>query len=63
MASKLMDSVLENSINQGLKNNLKTAMEGAGVKVPSKTGYGNILRSYVTKWPVNTVNGINLVGG
>jgi hypothetical protein len=63
MASKLMDSVLENSINQGLKNNLKTAMEGAGVKVPSKTGlwqYPEIIRN---KMAVNTVNGINLVGG
>lgn len=63
MASKLMDSVLENSINQGLKNNLKTAMEGAGVKVPSQTGlwqYPEIIRN---KMAVNTVNGINLVGG
>lgn len=63
MAGGLMDSVLENSINQGLKNNLKTAIEGAGVKVPSKTGlwqYPEIIRN---KMAVNTVNGINLVGG
>lgn len=63
MAGKLMDSVLENSINQGLKNNLKTAIEGAGVKVSSKTGlwqYPEIIRN---KMAVNTVNGINLVGG
>lgn len=63
MAGGLMDSVLENSINQGLKNNLKSAMEGAGVKVSSNTGlwqYPEIIRN---KMAVNTVNGINLVGG
>ena len=63
MAGGLMDSVLENSINQGLKNNLKNAMEGAGVKVSSKTGlwqYPEIIRN---KMAANTVNGINLVGG
>ena len=63
MAGKLMDSVLENSINQGLKNNLKNAMSGAGVKVNSDTGlwqYPEIIRN---KMAVNTVNGINLVGG
>ena len=57
-----MDSVLENSINQGLKNNLKNAMEGAGVKVSSNTGlwqYPEIIRK---KMAVNTVNGINLIG-
>lgn len=59
----LMDSVLENSVNQGLKNNLKTAIENAGVKVSSSTGlwqYPEIIRN---KMAVNTVNGINLVGG
>lgn len=63
MAGGLMDSVLENSINQGLKTNLKKAMEGAGVKVTSNTGlweYPEIIRS---KMAVNTVNGINLIGG
>lgn len=58
-----MDSVLENSINQGLKNNLKHAMEGAGVKVASNTGlwqYPEIIRN---KMAVNTVNNINIVGG
>lgn len=63
MAGKLMDSILENSINQGLKNNLKTAIEGAGVKVSSKTGlwqYPEIIRN---KMAVNTINGINLFGG
>lgn len=62
MAGGLMDSVLENSINQGLKNNLKNAMEGAGVKVSSNTGlwqYPEIIRK---KMAVNTVNGINLIG-
>lgn len=63
MAGGLMDSVLENSINQGLKNNLKDAIEGAGVKVPSHTGlwqYPEIIRN---KMAVNTVNNINLIGG
>lgn len=63
MANKLMDSVLENSINQGLKHNLKNAIEGAGVKIPSSTGlwqYPDIIRN---KMAVNTVNGINIVGG
>ena len=63
MAGGLMDSVLENSINQGLKNNLKNAIEGAGVKVSSNTGlwqYPEIIRN---KMAVNTVNGINLIGG
>ena len=63
MANKLMDSVLENSINQGLKHNLKNAIEGAGVKVSSSTclwQYPEIIRN---KMAVNTVNGINLVGG
>lgn len=63
MAERLMDSVLENSINHGLKNNLKRAMEGAGVKVASNTGlwqYPEIIRK---KMAVNTVNGINLIGG
>lgn len=58
-----MDSVLENSINQGLKNNLKTAMASAGVKVSSKTGlwqYPKIIRE---KMAINTINGINLIGG
>lgn len=63
MAEGLMDSVLENSINQGLKNNLKTAMEEVGVKVSSTTSlwqYPEIIRK---KMAANTVNGINLVGG
>lgn len=62
MASKLMDSVLENSINQGLKNNLKTAIENAGVRVTSTTGlwqYPEIIRN---KMAINTINGINLAG-
>lgn len=63
MAGGLMDSVLENSINQGLKSNLKNAIEGAGVRVSSNTGlwqYPEIIRN---KMAVNTVNNINLVGG
>lgn len=63
MAEGLMDSVLENSINQGLKNNFKTAMEEVGVKVSSTTSlwqYPEIIRK---KMAVNTVNGINLIGG
>jgi hypothetical protein len=63
MAGGLMDSVLENSINQGLKSNLKNAMEGAGVRVSSNTGlwqYPEIIRN---KMAVNTVNNINMVGG
>lgn len=63
MAGKLMDSVLENSINQGLKNNLKTAIENAGVKVSARTGlwqYPEIIRN---KLAANTINGINIVGG
>ena len=58
-----MDSVLENSINQGLKQNLKNAIEGAGVKVSSDTGlwqYPEVIRN---KMAANTINGINLVGG
>ena len=63
MSGGLMDSVLENSINHGLKNNLKNAMEDIGVKVSSQTGlwqYPEIIRN---KMAANTVNGINLVGG
>lgn len=63
MGVGLMDSVLENSVNQGLKNNLKNAIESAGVKIPASTGlwqYPEIIRK---KMAVNTVNGINLVGG
>ena len=63
MAAGLMDSVLENSINQGLKHNLKNAIENAGVKVSSNTGlweYPEIIRN---KMAVNTINGINMVGG
>jgi hypothetical protein len=62
MAAKLMDSVLENSINQGLKHNLKNAMSGAGVNVDNNTGlwqYPEIIRN---KMAINTVNGINLAG-
>ena len=57
-----MDSILENSINQGLKNNFKNAMSGAGVAVSSDVGlwqYPEIIRN---KMAVNTVNGINIVG-
>lgn len=63
MANKLMDSVLENSINQGLKQNLKRSIEHAGVNVSSSVGlwqYPEIIRK---KMAANTVNGINLIGG
>jgi hypothetical protein len=63
MAKGLMDSVIENSINHGLKNNLKNAIETAGVRVTSDTGlwqYPEIIRS---KMASNTVNGINIIGG
>ena len=62
MAAKLMDSVLENSINQGLKTNLKNAMSNAGVEVSPDAGlwqYPEIIRN---KMAANTVNGINIVG-
>jgi hypothetical protein len=62
MAGKLMDSVLENSINQGLKHNLKNAITNAGVSVDPNVGlwqYPEIIRN---KMAVNTVNGINLAG-
>lgn len=62
MANKLMDSVLENSINQGLKNNLNNALSDTGVKVSSKVGlwqYPEIIRN---KMAVNTINGINITG-
>ena len=48
MAKGLMDSVIENSINHGLKNNLKNAIETAGVRVTSDTGlwqYPEIIRN------------------
>ena len=63
MADGLMDSVLENSINHGLKNNFKNALEDTGIKVSSNIGlwqYPEIIRN---KMAVNTVNGINIVGG
>lgn len=63
MANGLMDSVLENSINQGLKNNLKNAIESVGVKVNSDVGlwqYPEIIRKRLA---ANTINGINIVGG
>ena len=62
MANKLMDSVLENSINQGLKNNLNNALVDAGIKVSTDVGlwqYPEIIRN---KMAVNTINGINIVG-
>lgn len=62
MAAKLMDSVLENSINQGLKTNLKNAMSNAGVEVSPDAGlwqYPEIIRN---KMAANTVNGINIAG-
>lgn len=63
MATKLMDSIVENSINQGLKNNLKDAIASAGVKVTANTGlweYPEIIRN---KMAINTINGINLIAG
>lgn len=62
MNNGLMDSVLENSINQGLKHNLKDAMKTVGVKVDSNTGlwqYPDIIRN---KMAANTINGINIAG-
>lgn len=57
-----MGSVLENSINQGLKNNLRTAMQNVGVSVSNNIGlwqYPEIIRK---KMAANTITGINLLG-
>lgn len=57
-----MGSVLENSINQGLKNNLKTAMQNAGVSISTDVGlwqYPEIIRN---KMATNTITGINILG-
>ena len=63
MARGLMDSVIENSINHGLKHNLQEAMGGVGVKIAPEAGlweYPEIIRN---KMAVNTINGINIIGG
>ena len=46
----LFDSIIENSINTGIKNNLADAITNAGVKVPASTGlweYPEILNVFL----------------
>ena len=58
----LFDSILENSINTGLKGNLDAAINNAGVKIPKNTGlweYPEIIRKNLVS---KTVTGINILG-
>ena len=58
----LFGSVLENSVNTGLKNNLDNAIANAGVKVPPAAGlweYPEIIRKNLVS---KTVTGINILG-
>lgn len=58
----LFGSVLENSINTGLKNNLDNAITNAGVKIPANVGlweYPDIIRKNLVS---KTVTGINILG-
>ena len=58
----LFDSIIENSINTGIKNNLADAISNAGVKVPTSTGlweYPDIIRKNLVS---KTVTGINILG-
>lgn len=58
----LFDSILENSINTGLKGNLDAAITNAGVKIPKNTGlweYPEIIRKNLVS---KTVTGINILG-
>lgn len=59
----LFDSILESSINTGIKSNLEDAITNAGVKVPKSTGlweYPEIIRKNLVN---KTVTGINILGG
>lgn len=59
----LIDGVLENSMSTGLQTNFKSAIEAAGIKVPSSTclwQYPEIIRN---KLVAKTVTGINILGG
>jgi hypothetical protein len=59
----LFDSILENSVNVGVKNNLAQAISNAGVKLPANTGlweYPEIIRKNLVS---KTVTGINILGG
>lgn len=63
MRDSLFDSILENSINTGVKTNLENAITNAGVKVPKNTGlweYPEIIRKNLVN---KTVTGINILGG
>lgn len=58
----LFGSVLENSVNTGLKNNLDNAINNAGVKVPANLGlweYPELIRKNLVS---KTVTGINILG-
>lgn len=58
----LFGSVLENSVNTGLKSNLDNAITNAGVKVPTNAGlweYPEIIRKNLVS---KTVTGINILG-
>ena len=59
----LFDSVLENSVNTGLKTNFENAITNAGVRIPSGTcmwEYPDIIRKNLIS---KTVTGINIIGG
>lgn len=58
----IFDSILENSMNAGLKSNLDSAILNAGVKIPKNTGlweYPDIIRKNLVS---KTVTGINILG-
>lgn len=58
----IFDSILENSMNTGLKSNLDAAILSAGVKIPKNTGlweYPDIIRKNLVS---KTVTGINILG-
>jgi hypothetical protein len=64
MANKdsLFNSVLENSVNTGLKTNLNRAITNAGVKIPADTcmwEYPEIIRKNLV---AKTITGINILG-
>lgn len=59
----LFDSVLENSMNVGIQQNLKSAITDAGVKVPQTAclwEYPEIIRQNLVS---KTVTGVNILGG
>lgn len=59
----LFDSVIENSMNVGIQQNLKRAISDAGVKIPQSVclwEYPEIIRQNLVS---KTVTGVNILGG